>query len=268
LRWMAVALFALSGALAANAILGPLLLDVVDYPFSETVRNQAIGLEAVTLLLVVPWAVFAGGLALRGHALAPVLAIPPGGYAAYMMVQYIVGPNYVEHAGVIPLHLAIFILGVVISVAGWALQPNAAFRGSLNPRYALLPAGLGLFVLARYIPLFAGAFSSEPLAEEYVADPAMYWTIVLLDVGLVIPACVAVALAVLYRSGPAAKALYALLGWFVLVPISVAAMAIVMLANDDPNESVPTVALLSVAATLFTAFALWMHGKLAHVATM
>ena len=258
----AVALFGLAAALAANALLGPLLLDVVEYPFSESVRNQAIGLEAVTLLLVVPWAMIAGALVAKGHRHGPVLAIPPGGYAAYMMVQYVVGPNYVEHAFVVPLHLAIFVLGMTCATAGWALQDAGALRPARSRWYGWLALGLGTFVFARYFPLFFGGVAQEPLPEEFAQDPAMYWTVVLLDVGIVVPACVAVAVAVWNRSPMAAKAVAGLLGWFVLVPISVAAMAVVMLVNDDPHKSLPTAVLLGIAAAVFTGFAGWVGTRL------
>lgn len=259
---MAFGLAVLAVGLAANAVLGPLILDIVDYPFSESIRNQAIGLEAVTLVLVVPWAVAAAALNLRCHRLGPVLAVPPGGYAAYMMVQYVVGPDYLEYRAIVILHLGLFVLGMLTAVAGWALQRPGSLGLPTSRRYALIPLGLGLFVLSRYLPLFFGAASEEPLVDEFADDPAMYWTIVLLDLGVVVPAAFATALAVYWRAERAAQALYALLGWFVLVPISVAAMAIVMLVNDDPNESLPTAILLCVAAAVFTAFAAWIHLRL------
>ncbi len=261
-RWLALGLVLLAGGLGANAIVGPLMLDVVDYPFSESIRNQAIGLEAVTLVLVVPWALAASWLNFRGHALGPLVAIPPAVYAAYMMVQYVVGPNYLEYRPVVLLHVGIFVLGLTIAVGGWSLHRIEALRPARSRRYALIPLGLAVFVFARYLPLLSGATSEEPLTEEFADDPAMYWSIVLLDLGIVVPAAIAVAVAVFRGSSKAAQALYALLGWFVLVPVSVAAMAIVMLANDDPNRSAPTAILLSTAALVFAAFAAWVHARL------
>lgn len=261
-RWLAFGLVVLAIGLSINAVLGPLLADTIEYPFSESIRNQAIGLEAVTLGLAVPWALFAAWLNLRGHALGPILAIPPAAYAAYMMVQYIVGPNYLEYRPAVILHLGIFVLGLTVTVAGWALHGPHALASAPSSRYALIPLGLALFVFSRYLPMFFGAAGNEPLTDEFANDPAMYWSIVLLDLGIVVPAAIATAIAV-YRGNPnAAKALYALLGWFVLVPISVAAMAIVMLVNDDPNKSLPTAVLLSVAAVVFTVFAGWVHWRL------
>ena len=47
-RAFGVLLLVLTGALVANSAVGPLGLDVVDYPISGTVWNQLVGLELVT----------------------------------------------------------------------------------------------------------------------------------------------------------------------------------------------------------------------------
>jgi hypothetical protein len=51
-RRSVLALAALAVGLAVNSILGPLGLGVVTYPFSATLVNQTVGLEAVSLLVV------------------------------------------------------------------------------------------------------------------------------------------------------------------------------------------------------------------------
>ena len=52
---MALTLVALAVGFVVNSPLRPLGTDVVTYPFSETLVNQTIGLEAVSLLVVAPW---------------------------------------------------------------------------------------------------------------------------------------------------------------------------------------------------------------------
>jgi non-ribosomal peptide synthetase component F len=49
--------------------------------------------------------------------------------------------------------------------------------------------------------------------------------------------------------------LHAVVGWFALVPPSVAAMAVVMWARNDPHASVPTALMLSVVSVAFGTFA-------------
>ena len=89
---------ALAAGLLLNTIAGPLLLEWIDYPITETMVNQLIGLELVTTFLVVPVLTVAGVLALRGHPAAPLVAIGPAAYTAYMFVQYVLGPEYATYS--------------------------------------------------------------------------------------------------------------------------------------------------------------------------
>ena len=263
-RWLAVALVIMACGLVANALIGPLAFDLVAYPFSETVRNQGIGLEAVTIALVAPWSLLAA-VCIWGSRTpyAPILAVAPGGYTAYMMAQYIVGPNYLVYPHVLPLHMTLFLLGAGTALAGWSLcSPSAFARPQRLSRYGYLAAGLALFVISRYLGAFAGSATEEPLTEELANDPAMFWTIVLLDMGVVVPAALVTAVTLFQRQPSAPKALYALTGWFTLVPVSVAAMAIVMLIRDDPHRSAASAFIFTVAAVLFAALAVWVHGRL------
>lgn len=93
-RWLTAGLVALASALAANSLVGPLVADLVSYPFSQTLVYQTIGLEAVTLAVVVPWSLAAAALVRRGHRAGPLLAIAPSSYTVYMFAQYVLGPQY------------------------------------------------------------------------------------------------------------------------------------------------------------------------------
>lgn len=259
-RWLGGALVVLAVALAANSLLGPLVAGVVTYPFSRTLFLQTVGLEAVSHVLVAPWAFVAGLFALRGHGRAALLAIPPSAYTAYMFVQYVVGPQYTTYTPFVGVHLGIFVLSEVTLVAAWLRVRRTGLPAFSDRRRRLLAAalvGLAAFVLLRYVPAFAGIATGAPLPAEFAADPSMYWSIVLLDVGVVVPASLATALGLVRDRSWARPAAYAVLGWFTLVPISVAAMALSMLAAGDPNADVGTAAMLSVAAVVFTAFAAW-----------
>jgi hypothetical protein len=85
---------------------------------SETLRNQTHGLEAVSLLVVAPLSVVIGVLARRGHRAAPYVGVAIGAYTAYMLVQYIVGPSYLDYPRVLPLQLGLFVLGWVVALRG------------------------------------------------------------------------------------------------------------------------------------------------------
>src|SRR5215216_5978565 len=78
--WLGIASVALGAGLIANSLLGPFAADTIDYPWSESMRNQAIGLEAISLFLVAPLCILAGLLSLRGRPTGPVLAFGPAAY--------------------------------------------------------------------------------------------------------------------------------------------------------------------------------------------
>src|SRR3954453_20408866 len=91
--WLARGRVGLAAGLALLAVLGPLLTGAVDYRVSETLRDQTIGLDAVSLCLVAPLALVAAALVRRGRAAGPALALPVGLYTAYMLAQYVLGPE-------------------------------------------------------------------------------------------------------------------------------------------------------------------------------
>jgi hypothetical protein len=106
------------------------------------------------------------------------------------------------------------------------------------------------------------AIAGEPIAPEFRRDVSMYWTIVLLDLGIVVPATIAGAIGILREASWSQKALYTIFGWFALVPPSVAAMSIVMVGRGDPNAALGQAVVLSVAAVGFAALAIRLYAPL------
>lgn len=253
-RGIGVALLVLAAALALNTALGPLFADVVDYPFSASMRHQTIGLEAVSLALVAPWCVATAVLAWRGHTAAPVLALGPSAFVVYMFAQYVVGPEYRAYPAVLPLHLALFILGGAVLLTAWSASGPAvrpALPRSRARRWAAIVLVPAAFTASLYGPVFTGVVTGASLPADALEDVSMYWTIVLLDLGVVVPAAVAIAVGLLWQRAWAATALHALIGWFALVPASVAAMSVVMLRNQDPHATPAATAVFVVMALVF-----------------
>jgi hypothetical protein len=258
LRAYGLAVLLLAGVLLLNSVFGPLVLDAVSYPITETVENQLIGLELVTALLVAPWAATAGLAAMRGHPAAPIFGFAPSAYAAYMFVQYVLGPEYARYSLTSLAHLGIFVLSAGLMLWSWSLSGRASLpplRAGQARRSALLLFALAAFVLLRYSGAVAGSFAGAEIESEFAQERTFFWSIFLLDLGIVVPCTVAAGFAVIRGRAVGQRALYSAVGWFTLVPPSVAAMAVVMWANNDPNASMPTVLLLSIASLAFGAFA-------------
>ena len=93
-RMLGVTLLALAGCLVALSALGPLIGDVIEWRINAIMLNQLYGLDAVSLLVVTPTALVAGLAALRGRRAGPLLGFGPAAYTAYMVPQYVLGPDY------------------------------------------------------------------------------------------------------------------------------------------------------------------------------
>jgi hypothetical protein len=245
---LAVGVAAIGVGLAIVSLLGPFAGGLIDYHVTETLRNQTIGLDAVSLLVVSPLSGFAALLILRRHVAGAALALGIGAYTTYMLSQYIVGPEYERLPGnnelIFPLYLVLFALGWIVALAAWnqigkARVPRSRLVGKL-----VLPV-LGFLAFSRYLAALPDWMSASPEDSSYLAGPTFSWAIVMLDLGIFLPATIAACVGLVRGSPWADKALYMVVGWFALVGLAVAAMAITMYANDDPNAS-------GVSATFMT----------------
>lgn len=269
MRRLGFALIALGIGLAANSLAGPLAGEVVDFHVTETLLNQMIGLDAVSLAVVAPLSIVAGVLALRGHVVGPVLALGVGAYAAYMLVQYALGPDYLGLPGssqlLFPLYLALFALGWLVTLAAWVAidtrrLPRSPRRDRLVGR-VVLPL-LALFAFVRYLPALADAMSDSPSDVGYLAGPTFFWAIALMDLGIFLPATIAACAGLVRGTAWAPKAMYAVVGWFGLVGPAVAGMAVAMYVNDDPTASGGNVAVMTVLGLSFASLAAVLYRPL------
>ncbi len=262
---LAASLFALAAGLAVNSIVGPLVLDLVDYPLTETLRNQTIGLDAATLLVVSPVSVVAGWLVRRQHCVGPLLAVVVGSYTAYMYLQFVVGPDYSHYPGSLALQLGLFTLGWMVAVGGWRATTAAELPEmpqTSRVRHSWVLVGLAGFVVFRYLPAIPASFAGDPIPAESVGDPAMYWSILLMDLGIFVPAVAATAAALRRGTAWALRGFYVAVGWFVLVTVAVLSMSIVLVANDDSYGAAAQISLFTITATVTVGYAVSVWGRL------
>ncbi len=245
-RSLAASLILLAIGMAAVAVLGPLVAGVIEYHVSAGATNQIRGGDIAVLVLAVPASLAAGLLLRRGRAAGLVLALGPSIYALYMYSQLALGGDISRYPGnserFFLLYLAIFILSGWIAVEAWrvisdtVLPPIPERPGKAFGWFALVV----VFFLAvgLHLPGLADAWSSRPVGPEYLADPVVFWLVKFMDLGLVVPVVTAVAVGTLRNSTWATKAACAVSVWIALLGSSVAGMAIVMQATDDPAASV------------------------------
>lgn len=266
---LAAGLFSLGLGLALVSLLGPLATGVIDYRVTETLRNQTMGLDAVSLVVVAPLAVAAGVLVLRGHAAGLGLGLGIGPYTAYMFLQYILGPDYGDQPGnnelLFPLCLTLFTFGWAVALTAWNALGGETLPGS--PRRdrlvgtVVLPL-LALVTFVRYVPALADAMSNPPEEAGYLAGPTFFWAIALLDLGVLLPATLIACVGLRREAAWARQAMYAVVGWLGLVGLAVAGMGIAMYANDDPIASGAGVAFMTVLGLAFAALAVILYRPL------
>ncbi len=157
------------------------------------------------------------------------------------------------------LQLGLFAGGWLLAGLAWRLDERRLAqereRGlDLAPGHGWAALALAAFVLLRYLTALIGSLTDEPLRDELAADPAMYWLILLLDLGVYLPATV-LAAAGLRRGVPWAARLHrGLMGWVALTAVAVAAMAATMQVNDDANASVGRMVLFIVVAVAIVGY--------------
>ncbi|MFG1847042.1 hypothetical protein [Micromonospora carbonacea] len=243
-RLLAAALTALAATMATSSLLGPLGAGLMRYRTSPTTLHQLVGGDAAALFVVTPLAVAAAVLAGRRHPVAPPLAAGIAGYALYTYAQVVIGQEYLRLPGNVerffPLLLAAFLLAEATLVLAWrALSPHppAPSRQLARAAGGTLLGAAAFLLLGLHLPTMVTAWTDPASMIEYASSPTPFWTVKLMDLGIVVPAAVAVGLGVLRGAAWARRMAYPLLTWLTCLGASVTAMAVVMLADGDPDAS-------------------------------
>ncbi|MDH3307283.1 MAG: hypothetical protein OEO77_07185 [Acidimicrobiia bacterium] len=271
-RGLAFATVLLGLGVAGNALLGPLVFEVIEYRYSKTLVNQAIGLDAVALFAVFPVALLASVLMWGARHGGLILAFVPATFAAYMLPQYVIGPEYLRRSGnneqFFPFHLVLFVLAMGVFLFAWNAVEDERLRPHSRPSdrmRAMVLFALAVFILVgRWLPALIELVEGTPALGAFRENPTSFLLIGWLDLGIVVPAALAAAVGLLRGARWARKAAYAVIAWFALVPASIAAMAITMNVNGDPNADAGTMWVLTVAGALFTVGAAALFVPLFH----
>jgi hypothetical protein len=235
----------LGAGAALVALLGPLVGDVIRYHASEGAVNQIIGGDVAGLVLVAPVSILAGILVWRSHVAGPVLALGPAVYALYMYSQLALGNDISRYPGnserFFLLYLGLFMLAGAIAIHAWTMIDID--RLPVTRRWVARTLGIFFLVVAAFlvfglhVPGLVDAWAGQPTSTEYLADPAVFWLVKFMDLGIVVPALVLAGIGILRNRPRVAKISYAGVGWAALLGASVAGMAIVMQATGDPGAT-------------------------------
>jgi len=269
-RLLGAGLLVLGAMVGAVAVLGPLVLDVLRYRISATSLNQIIGGDAATLAVVVPVTVAVGVLAVRGHPAAAVLALAPSIFVVYTYIQLIVGNEYLRLPGNVerffPLLLSVFVLAGTIALRAWNNLPAErlpATSAAVDRTAGVLLLVIAAFVvLGLHLPNYLDAMRDHPSTVQYLSSPTAFWLVKFMDLGIVVPAAVAVGVGTLRHRPWARKPVYAMLGGYTLIGASVAGMAITMAARHDPDASAVTAVGSTLLAVLLAGVTAYVYRPL------
>jgi hypothetical protein len=268
-RHVAVATALLAAGLAANAVLGPFVLDAIRYRVSHDMLNQVVGGDAAMLLVAVPVAVFAGILLWRGHRAGPVVALAPAVFALYTMPQLIAGDEYLELPGnnerFFALQLGIFVLAGVVLVATWRgaadVRPTVS-RGLARLAGWVLVAIAAFLLFGLHLPGLLDAWRDQPTSAEYLQTPTSFWLVKMMDLGIVVPIAAATGIGLLWRRPWADRLTFAMIGGYAVLATSVTGMAITMQVNNDPDASLANAVVFAAFSLAFAVLAVALYRPL------
>lgn len=230
--------------MAAAAALGPVLLNLMHYRTSPTTLNQLIGSDTATLYVIAPLGALAAAACHRRHPAGALLASGVGVFATYTYAQIIIGQEYLRLPGNVerffPLLLTVFVLAWTTVVLAWRATPphlpqlTPRLRHTTGAALLLLSAFL---VLGLHLPTMLTAWTDPTSLTEYASSPTPFWTVKLMDLGIIAPVALATGIGLLRHAGWAQRLAYPLLTGYAALGVSITAMAVVMTAKSDPDAS-------------------------------
>jgi hypothetical protein len=245
-RGLAVLLFSQGALITTSAALGPLALDVLHYRTSDSGLAQILGTDLTAVVLVAPLCVWIGRLAWRGHPAAPVLALAPAVFTVYVWTQLLAGNEFGRLPGNVEWFFPLFL--AVVGVGGAvAARASSMLRHSDVPswgRWLERATGVLLLVVAAFVvvgihlPSLIDALRANPSGYEVLSTPNAFWVVKAWDLGVVVPAALVLGIGLLRRRSWARTPAAAVLGGYVLLGCSVAAMGWSMLRSGAPDASV------------------------------
>lgn len=262
-RGTSVGFIALGVLITTYVALGPLLLGKIDFATSASGLNQIRGGDLAALCVVIPCCFVVAWLSWRSHPAAPTLGLAPAMFAMYTYSQLILGNEYLVRPGNVeryfPLLLAIFILAAALALRCWT-SPETK---QLPPISRRLERGSGILLLVIavvvvvgiHLASLVGAMADPPIGAAYLSTPTTFWVVKFYDLGIVVPAALAIGWGMLRGREWAHKPAYAILGGYILLGWSVAGMAWTMLAENDPDATLALALAMTAVSVAGTAFA-------------
>lgn len=257
---VSIAAFVSAIALAAVAILGPLMLGTIEYRTSQSGIWQIQGGDLVNLFLVVPILLIGGVLHTMRRPGSKYFLILPPLTLMYTGLSIGIGQEWgnPEYSGNVEqyaaLYLTLIIGGLVLLVGNMPL-----FSPADAPEFKRKSLRIYVGVMVLFNLLFAMMWLSELVevittggtaSGSYEEAPVVWWTVRYLDLGITIPLGLLALSLLLTKPKRAYPLLLLFFGFFVTMGTAVFSMAVMMTVNDDPEVQAGALPLFGALATL------------------
>jgi len=262
LPWYVVGVAALvcGVALLAISLLGPLWLESIQYRTSQSGIWQTEGGDLVNLILMVPLLLIGGVLQMLRRDGAKYFLVLTPLTLMYVGLSLGLGQEWgnPEYTGNVEnyawLYLVIIIGGLLLLISTLSM-----FRPEDAPEFK--PRGLKIYVavMALFLLLFALMWMSELVevistgntsSGSYEETPVVWWLVRYFDLGITIPLGFVALYLLLTKPRRAYAMVLLFFGFFVTLGSGVLAMALVMIANDDPTMQATALPVFGALAAL------------------
>jgi hypothetical protein len=186
-------------AIAAVSILGPLVLSIIRYRWSDYSILIVMGQDLIHLVLVVPICIIGGILRLIGNARSKYLLIAIGPYLIYQFLLLAIAPEWAhpDYSTQNPTSQNYFWLYIIIATGGlfimldslsqFAQQKAPELSRKLVNAIFIYIIVFAVILATIWITQIAKVLAAGSAVKAYYRSPTVFWWIRIFDLSIVIP---------------------------------------------------------------------------------
>ncbi len=247
-------------ALAAVALLGPLVLGTIEYRTSASGVWQIEGGDLVNLVLITPILILGGVLHLMRRPGARYLLILSPVTLMYTGLSLGMGQEWGNPAydGNVEqyawLFLVLIIGGLILLIASLSMfteRDAPVFRRrSLRIFVAVMCLFLIMFAVMWLSELTEVMSTGDTSTGSYEATPTLWWIVRYLDLGITIPLGFVGLFLLLTKPERSYPLVLLFFGFFVTLGTAVLSMGVIMTMNDDPEAQPGALLVFGILAAI------------------
>ncbi len=233
------------GALVVTTlvVLGPLVLGGIRYRTSQSGIWQAMGVDAVNLIIMVPALLIGGTLLLMRRDGAKYFLILTPVTLFSLALEAGAGQEWSQYAGNAEQFVWLYIVEVIVALVVlvgalpmFSEKDSPAFgRRGLRIYVAFVTLLLVLFTVMWLQELIQVSTTGNTASGSYQNSPVAFWMVRFMDLGISIPLGFLGMYLLLSKPAKAYALVLLFFGFFVTMGTSVTAMGLVMFLNHDPE---------------------------------